>query len=515
MNKRRISFIVLILLLLISVGYATLSTILKVNGTTNLAEVSYLVIFDNVRLSGNNIHPTDTATIDSNDRTKMNFNLNLENPDDYFVIDFNMVNVGTLIAKLTKIDLGISDPDMMNLVNIEILDENDQPLEEGLIIHFLDNKIKHGRIKISYDLPDDITLEDLNNTGKSFDLTMNFTFEYGNIINEDYLLEMLDIEPTNESEESSRVFIHSVDFSKNPTKSMMVYDYKLDEYGSPTHIYSYHRDNIDDHNNFIINGICWKYLSTSSYTSLEEDPGGGGIKGGNTPSSKSQSKDKFSPGTKGAGSDYEYPFYIRALYNGHPNDQGQCMDTGEDVFIGKSSYSSTGSFNFDQSDVLDTIGTWLYETFDEENRIYLKDVEMCNSNTYEPNNPSNKCNEEDILKYPAGLLTADEANIHGLTINESNNTYIGTNAAYWTMTGASNNKIWAVGNKNNIIQVNSTELLGIRPVVNFDAEELENNFYNNVYDCNGIASYEEFEACISSFGTKEHPILYEYMSVDI
>ena len=162
MNKRRISFIVLILLLLISVGYATLSTILKVNGTTNLAEVSYLVIFDNVRLSGNNIHPTDTATIDGNDRTKMNFNLNLENPDDYFVIDFNMVNVGTLIAKLTKIDLGISDPDMMNLVNIEILDENDQPLEEGLIIHFLDNKIKHGRIKISYDLPDDITLEDLN-----------------------------------------------------------------------------------------------------------------------------------------------------------------------------------------------------------------------------------------------------------------------------------------------------------------------------------------------------------------
>ena len=80
------------------------------------------------------------------------------------------------------------------------------------------------------------------------------------------------------------------------------------------------------------------------------------------------------------------------------------------------------------------------------------------------------------------------------------------------MTGASNNKIWAVGNKNNIIQVNSTELLGIRPVVNFDAEELENNFYNNLYDCNGIASYEEYEACISSFGTKEHPILYEYMS---
>lgn len=503
MNKRRISFIVLILLLLITVGYATLSTILKVNGTTNLAEVSYLVIFDNVRLSGNNIHPTDTATIDSNDRTKMNFNLNLENPDDYFVIDFNMVNVGTLIARLARIDLGISDPDMMKLVNIKILDENDQPLEEGLMIHFLDNKIKHGKIKISYDL-DDITLEDLNNTGKSFDLTMNFTFEYGNIINEDYLLEMLDIEPTPESEESSRVFIHSVDFSKNPTKSMMVYDYELDEYGYPTHIYSYHRDNIDDHNNFIFNGICWKYLSTSSYTSGGSS--GGGERGGNT------TKLKSSSGTKGAASDDGSPFYIRALYNGHPNDQGQCMDTGEDVFIGKSSYSSNGSFNFEESDVLDTIETWLNETFDEENIRYLRDVEMCNSNTYEPNNPSNKCNGENILEYPVGLLTADEANIHGLTINESNNTYIGTNAAYWTMTGASNNKIWAVGNKNNIIQVNSTELLGIRPVVNFNAEELENNFYIDMYECYDAETDEEYEACISLFGTKERPMLYEHMS---
>ena len=503
MNKRRISFIVLILLLLITVGYATLSTILKVNGTTNLAEVSYLVIFDNVRLSGNNIHPTDTATIDSNDRTKMNFNLNLENPDDYFVIDFNMVNVGTLIARLARIDLGISDPDMMKLVNIKILDENDQPLEEGLMIHFLDNKIKHGKIKISYDL-DDITLEDLNNTGKSFDLTMNFTFEYGNIINEDYLLEMLDIEPTPESEESSRVFIHSVDFSKNPTKSMMVYDYELDEYGSPTHIYSYHRDNIDDHNNFIFNGICWKYLSTSSYTSGGSS--GGVERGVNT------TKLKSSSGTKGAASDDGSPFYIRALYNGHPNDQGQCMDTGENVFIGKSSYSSNGSFNFEESDVLDTIETWLNETFDEENIRYLRDVEMCNSNTYEPNNPTNKCNEEDTLESPAGLLTADEANIHGLTINESNNTYIGTNAAYWTMTGASNNKIWAVGNKNNIIQVNSTELLGIRPVVNFNAEELENNFYIDMYECYDAETDEEYEACISLFGTKERPLLYEHMS---
>ena len=503
MNKRRISFIVLILLLLITVGYATLSTILKVNGTTNLAEVSYLVIFDNVRLSGNNIHPTDTATIDSNDRTKMNFNLNLEKPDDYFVIDFNMVNVGTLIARLARIDLGISDPDMMKLVNIKILDENDQPLEEGLMIHFLDNKIKHGKIKISYDL-DDITLEDLNNTGKSFDLTMNFTFEYGNIINEDYLLEMLDIEPIQESEESSRVFIHSVDFSKNPTKSMMVYDYELDEYGSPTHIYSYHRDNIDDHNNFIFNGICWKYLSTSSYTSGGSS--GGVERGVNT------TKLKSSSGTKGAASDDGSPFYIRALYNGHPNDQGQCMDTGENVFIGKSSYSSNGSFNFEESDVLDTIETWLNETFDEENIRYLRDVEMCNSNTYEPNNPTNKCNEEDTLESPAGLLTADEANIHGLTINESNNTYIGTNAAYWTMTGASNKKIWAVGNKNNIIQVNSTELLGIRPVVNFNAEELENNFYIDMYECYDAETDEEYEACISLFGTKERPMLYEHMS---
>ena len=115
-----------------------------------------------------------------------------------------------------------------------------------------------------------------------------------------------------------------------------------------------------------------------------------------------------------------------------------------------------------------------------------------------------------ILEYPVGLLTADEANIHGLTINESNNTYIGTNAAYWTMTGASNNKIWAVGNKNNIIQVNSTELLGIRPVVNFNAEELENNFYIDMYECYDAETYEEYESCISLFGTKERPMLYEH-----
>ena len=133
MKRKKTNILMFLLILSITIGYATFSTVLKTNSTTHLGDINYLVIFDNLVLSGNNLHDTDVATINPADKTKMTFNVLLDNPDDYVILDFDMLNVGTLNAKITNIDFNITNG-ASDLLDISFTDENGNDIYEGLLI---------------------------------------------------------------------------------------------------------------------------------------------------------------------------------------------------------------------------------------------------------------------------------------------------------------------------------------------------------------------------------------------
>ena len=99
-NKRSKYLLLLILLLGISVGYALLSTTLKINGTSTITKNTWSIYWDNV----GNIDKTDTATvktaaaIDATDNTQVNFGVTLNLPGDYYEFQVDAVNNGTVDA---------------------------------------------------------------------------------------------------------------------------------------------------------------------------------------------------------------------------------------------------------------------------------------------------------------------------------------------------------------------------------------------------------------------------------
>ena len=59
-KKNKINYILIILLLGITLGYAYLNTTLNINGTTNITSANWNIYWDNIQFGSNNV--TDVTT---------------------------------------------------------------------------------------------------------------------------------------------------------------------------------------------------------------------------------------------------------------------------------------------------------------------------------------------------------------------------------------------------------------------------------------------------------------------
>ena len=85
----------------IGIGYAYLSSNLKLAGTANIAKTSWNIHFANIKFDDGNIKATTPAKI-INDTT-ISMDLSLESPGDKYSFDVDVVNSGTIDAMLTEI----------------------------------------------------------------------------------------------------------------------------------------------------------------------------------------------------------------------------------------------------------------------------------------------------------------------------------------------------------------------------------------------------------------------------
>ncbi len=95
-------FILLLLLVVVgvSVGYAALSKTLKINGTSNIANnANWDIHLANVQVTPGSASPTKAATISGD---TVNFAVNLNTPGDFYEFTVDVVNGGTIDAKLSS-----------------------------------------------------------------------------------------------------------------------------------------------------------------------------------------------------------------------------------------------------------------------------------------------------------------------------------------------------------------------------------------------------------------------------
>ena len=85
----------------IGVGYAYLSSNLKLTGTANIAKTSWNIHFSNIKFAEGNVETTTPAKI-VNDTT-ISLDVSLESPGDKYSFNVDVVNSGTIDAMLTEI----------------------------------------------------------------------------------------------------------------------------------------------------------------------------------------------------------------------------------------------------------------------------------------------------------------------------------------------------------------------------------------------------------------------------
>ena len=176
--KRRYIFIALFIALIagISFGYAELKTTLSINGDTKIAKVGWNVHFKNISITNGSFLNTDngvngnTAVIDSTDDTKINFNVTLKEPGQFFEFSFDIANDGTLVAKLDDIRETGDDISALPYVTYTVtnLPAEGSTLDVG--------ETNYINVTIRVEFPFDIDAEDLPTTDYTFSKSIELDY---------------------------------------------------------------------------------------------------------------------------------------------------------------------------------------------------------------------------------------------------------------------------------------------------------------------------------------------------
>lgn len=100
-----ISVLILMIVASISVGFAILSSTLRIRGTAGIPAMSWDIHFENlVESEVTNITPNEPAQIAAN-KLDINFDINLALENDKYAFDTEIVNSGTIDAQINTIEL--------------------------------------------------------------------------------------------------------------------------------------------------------------------------------------------------------------------------------------------------------------------------------------------------------------------------------------------------------------------------------------------------------------------------
>ena len=114
-GKKSSSYIVAIVLLLlvgISVGYAAISATLNITGTSNIGKATWDVHFANLNVLDGSVRATSAAKISSEDTTSVSYEVSLNAPGDFYSFTVDVVNTGTINAKVSEFTLsGLTEDD--------------------------------------------------------------------------------------------------------------------------------------------------------------------------------------------------------------------------------------------------------------------------------------------------------------------------------------------------------------------------------------------------------------------
>ena len=177
-KKNGIVYILMILLLGITLGYAYLNTTLNINGTTNISSANWNIYWDNIVFGSNNVTDITTPATIQTGLTEVVFNVNFKEPGDTYEFTVDAVNDGSIDAMISNFSKGVyasngttpkNLPDYLEYTvtysdGVEIA--NKQLLESG--------KTETYKVRVHY--KEDITASQLPSTADNYMFKFSVTY---------------------------------------------------------------------------------------------------------------------------------------------------------------------------------------------------------------------------------------------------------------------------------------------------------------------------------------------------
>lgn len=88
-------------MIFIGVGYAYLTSNLKINGVTNISKNTWDIHFENINMINNTTQSSEPSLTDEN--TVIHFTTNLKVPTDEYSFSVKVVNAGSIDAMLSEV----------------------------------------------------------------------------------------------------------------------------------------------------------------------------------------------------------------------------------------------------------------------------------------------------------------------------------------------------------------------------------------------------------------------------
>lgn len=172
-------FLLFIILLLVSIGYAALSTTLKINGTAKIAKNTWSIYWDEDTISKTSgskgdTTPTVTNGDDGSVNTKLNWSVNFELPGEFYEFTIDAVNDGTIDAMVSDIESTLPS-NLPSYIKYSVTYADGVPVAKN---QKFDKKSSH-KYKVRVDFLDTITPEELNlipEGGSSYNFEYTVTY---------------------------------------------------------------------------------------------------------------------------------------------------------------------------------------------------------------------------------------------------------------------------------------------------------------------------------------------------
>ena len=335
-NKNKVICIVLVCFLFMGIGLAYLSEVLKINGATEIAKTTWDVHFENVVVREGSTG--DTLPTIGSDRLSISLSLTLNNPLEFYEYYVDIVNSGSIDAKIGGIVKTVLTPSQQKYLNYTITYKDGIEIKENDLLRAGEKDsirvlIEYKDIKDANDLP--TVAETIEFTGK-----IDYSQDDGEGVSrsKNSLYQQI----VKETQLDTGINLGAISSDTNG-KGV----YTLDRTVNTANPIYYYRGKVTN-NNVIFGSFCWKIIRTTNT---------GGIK---------------------------------LIYNGIPN-QGVCNNTGTDTEIGRSAFNTEDNDpkyvgymyddNTKDSTIKGVLDTW-FATNLIEYQVYLEDTPFYNERDY-------------------------------------------------------------------------------------------------------------------------------------